>query len=126
MNDSTVLLFVYGSLKRGLRLHSYLETQNFLAEAVTEPSYRLFNCGDYPGLVKVSTKGVSVKGEVFEVSQACLSRLDVVEAVDEGLYVREQIHLAAPTWNLPVEAYFYARSVVGLPDCGSRWPTDQT
>ena len=119
-SDAESLIFVYGSLKRGYSLHSYLADQRFHAYAVTEPLYRLLDCGDYPALIKVSTDGVAVRGEVYSVTPFCLQQLDVVECVSEGLYTREPVRLQQHGGH--VSAYFYARSVAGLADCGCEWP----
>lgn len=120
----TCLLFVYGSLKRGYTLHSELFEQQFVAEAHTPPDYRLFDIGQYPGMVKVVSDGLSVKGELYRVSQQCLQRLDEVEGVDEGLYVRTCIQLVDPPHcdHEPVWTYLYLQPTEHLRDCGSEWP----
>ena len=123
------LVFVYGSLKRGYRLHHLLQDQKFLGPASTITRYRLFDAGEYPGLVEVSTdnigQGVSVRGELYRVDDECLRRLDEAEGVDEGLYYRRPIclnHLDAQ--NL-AEAWFFAGSVADLADCGQEWPATE-
>ncbi len=121
VSQASHLIFVYGGLKRGFGLAHELQDQTFLQTAVTQPGYRLFDCGEYPGLVDAAAEGVSVTGEVYRVSAACLSRLDEVEAVDEGLYERRRIELAAPFDSQHVLAYFYLRPVAGLRDCGTTW-----
>lgn len=120
--QQTNLLFVYGSLKRGYSLHSELQEQQFVAEAVTPPDYRLFDIGQYPGMVKVVSEGRSVKGELYQVTPRCLLRLDEVEGVDEGLYVRTTIPLASPSQTEQVWTYLYLQPVRHLRDCGSQWP----
>lgn len=120
----TTLLFVYGSLKRGYELHSELHEQQFVAEAHTAPEYRLFDIGRYPGMVKVASEGLSVKGELYRVSQQCLQRLDEVEGVDEGLYLRTCIPLWQPPCSdlEPVWTYLYLQPTEHLRDCGPQWP----
>lgn len=144
------LVFVYGSLKRGYALHQLLCDQKFLGEAITQPFYKLYDCGEYPGLVKVAADGVSVKGELYLVAPARLAQLDEVEGIDEGLYLRDEVQLiSTPALNSPlaslekrdsgtstlrnhsatrstatdtVQAYFYLLSTSNLKDCGSCWP----
>ncbi|MEZ6130503.1 MAG: gamma-glutamylcyclotransferase family protein [Planctomycetaceae bacterium] len=116
------LLFVYGSLKRGYELHHELSQQQFLDNAATEPMFRLFNCGTYPGMVKVVSAGRSVKGELYKVTRECLARLDDVEGVDEGCYVRCRIPLLAPWNNHSVWGYIYLKGTSTLADCGNEWP----
>ena len=118
------LIFVYGSLKRGFALHRHLLRQEFLAVASTQPSYRLFDCGAYPAMVKVAVNGTSVKGEVFSVDQECLLRLDEIEGVGEGLYVRDFVPLCPPLETSRTFAWFFVPPTSGLSDCGSEWPTE--
>ncbi|MDG1894332.1 MAG: gamma-glutamylcyclotransferase [Fuerstiella sp.] len=120
--DGCSLIFVYGSLKRGFALHRFLSQQQFVATASTQPRYRLFDCGAYPAMVKVAVGGNSVKGEVFLVDQECLLKLDEVEGVAEGLYIRDSVDLCAPHDTSRTIAWFFLPSTSGLTDCGSEWP----
>ncbi len=117
----TTLVFVYGSLKRGFALHSLLAAQRFAGRAVTSPLYRMFDLGDYPGMVDWQP-GNSIEGELYGVTEQCLRVLDDAEGVDEGLYVRKPVQLHNPIPATSVFAWFYAGSVDGLPDCGTHWP----
>jgi gamma-glutamylcyclotransferase (GGCT)/AIG2-like uncharacterized protein YtfP len=90
------IVFVYGSLKRGYALHKVLSGATYLGAATTLPLYRLYDCGDYPGMVHHADNGVSIHGELYDVDAACLQRLDEVEGVAEGLYSREPVELRAP------------------------------
>lgn len=66
-SDSFVL-FVNGTLMRGLALHPNLDGASFIAEAYTAPCYRLFSIDDvHPGMYEVPEGGVSVAGELYEV-----------------------------------------------------------
>lgn len=121
MNDQAIRLFVYGTLKRGDVRAGFLNGQAFIRVAQTEPKYRLFNVGTYPALVEaqpIGVEGLAIQGELWEVDRACLARLDLEEGVDEGLYERRDVELCGLGRAL---AYFYLRSVEGLPDCGERW-----
>ena len=111
-------LFVYGTLKRGFCRESFLAGQTYLGVVQTEPRYRMYNCGSYPGL-KEESPGLAIRGELWEVDAECLQRLDAEEGVDEGLYARRMIELSPS--RAGVEAYFYLRSVAEMPDCGDCW-----
>jgi len=113
-------LFVYGTLKRGEPRHRHLSGQAFVAPACTRPIYRLYNLGEYPGLVR-RADGLAIEGELWEVDEACLRRLDRVEGCDEGLYFRTAVELAAPHDGWPAETYLYQKNVDGLSECGTRW-----
>lgn len=120
--DDQRFIFVYGSLKRGYALHHHLQLQRFCATAYTERAYRLFNLGDYPGLVESDVQPVSVSGEVFEVDAECLRQLDMVEGVCDGFYQRRPIRLSGSFRGQLVWAYFWLLSTKNCPDCGSSWP----
>lgn len=113
-------LFVYGTLKRGERRHGHLSGQTFVALARTRSVYRLYNLGEYPGLVR-RADGLAIEGELWEVDEACLRRLDQVEGCDEGLYCRSPVDLAPPHDGLPAVTYLYHKNVEGASECGTRW-----
>lgn len=113
----SVCLFIYGTLKRGERNHRLLRDQFFLGEVQTAPAYRLYRCGSYPGLVR-SASGLAIQGELWQVDEPALERLDQYEGVPT-LFAREPIQLQGV--ELPVLAYFWQRCAEGLPDCGHSW-----
>ncbi len=117
-------LFVYGTLKRGLSRHAALAGQKFLGRARTRPHYVLLVVADFPGMVRVPDgTGRSIRGEVWEVSEACLRRLDAIEGVADGLFVREPVELLPPFDDQTVLAYLYAaadRRLRVFP--GDEWP----
>ena len=119
------LVFVYGSLKRGYALHRLLKTADFVGPAVTQPLYRIFNLGSYPGLVDWPA-GLSIAGELYRVDPECLNQLDRAEGVAEGLYARREIQLANARADHSAQAWFWLGPVTGFPDCGTRWPPDSS
>lgn len=121
MDPGPPRVFVYGTLKRGGSNHHYLHGQKFVAEARSRPGFTLYQPANYPGMVVDENDREGVTGEVWEVSAACLSALDCLEGVNEGLYRRITIPLAAPHTELTVETYLYLRSIAGKPHLGSTW-----
>jgi len=115
-----IRLFVYGTLKRGHRLNRHLDGQSYLGEGQTLPEFRLLNCGWYPALVE-SNEGRSIRGEVWQVNEETLQRLDEVEDVGSGLYERREISLLAPFDDAAAITYVYLQDVTGLADCGDEW-----
>ena len=127
------VVFVYGSLKRGYALHHLLQTAQFLSTARTQPLYRLFDLGSYPGLVEWP-EGREIHGELYVVTQENLLRLDEAEGVAEGLYARRPILLqpaerillpgkTQPAETPPdAEAWFWLHATTGRRDCGNAWP----
>ncbi|WP_457756118.1 gamma-glutamylcyclotransferase family protein [Thermodesulfatator indicus] len=72
------LVFVYGTLKKGFRLHRYLKDAKFLGKACLS-GYDMYDLGWYPGIVPGPG---TVYGEVYEIDLKTLFILDEVE--DEG------------------------------------------
>lgn len=86
------LLFVNGTLMRGLGLHENLAGAEFVEEISTAPSYRVHTINDvHPGMYKVDSGGAAVSGELYEVSPEILLR--VIEGEPAGLY-RGPVELA--------------------------------
>jgi len=80
------LLFVNGTLMRGLALHPNLDGATFLEEIATAPRYRLHSIGDrHPGMHAVERGGVAVLGELYRLPDHVLER--VVRGEPPGLYV---------------------------------------
>lgn len=88
------LLFVYGTLMQGMRNHVHLEKAKFVGPAETKPEYELLYNGSIPAMRAGSE---SVKGELYEVDEATLSGLDVVEDVTANLYERQEIEIDGKT-----------------------------
>lgn len=93
-----MLVFVYGSLKRGLHNHSLLERHGAKYVGNDVVSGRLVNLGAFPGLVPFQGNWI-VRGEVYIIDNKALSALDYLE-------------------GHPV---FYKREVVILPIFGPAW-----
>lgn len=129
------VLFVYGTLKHGFPNHGHIATERYLGVAATSPKYEMFRYGSYPALVPASQSPVSIHGELYEVCDAQLVKLDRLEGVDVGLFERRQIELQdVNLMRLPlsqasfdgissliVDAYFFQKPVHGAANCGSFW-----
>jgi gamma-glutamylcyclotransferase (GGCT)/AIG2-like uncharacterized protein YtfP len=91
---------VYGTLLAGESNHPYLEHARLVAEAKTDPAFRLYDLGPYPRLVVVGSH--AVVGEVYEVDEPTLAMLDRLEG-NPRFYVRKTIILesgaAVQTWD---------------------------
>ena len=107
-------LFIYGTLMPGLRLQAEMHGARFVATAQVQG--RLVDVGRFPGLLQ--GEGL-VTGEVYEVDDAHLARLDVVEGMVRGdraasQYWREEVTvLSGPLQGQPVQTYVYNRPVDG-------------
>ena len=74
-------LFVYGTLCAGQRAHHLLRGAPLLAEARTEPRFRLVEMDGYPALV--AGGATAVRGEIYEVDDRLIPELDEYEDVPE-------------------------------------------
>ncbi|MBC8039707.1 MAG: gamma-glutamylcyclotransferase [Opitutaceae bacterium] len=102
-------LFVYGTLKRGCKNHLHLAGQTFIGNVRSIAGYRLYDLGDYPGMVPDPIDTAGVTGEVWSVDDAVLAYLDEFEGVAEGLYRRERIRLLPPFDQIEAHTYLYNR-----------------
>ena len=76
-----LLVFVYGSLKWGKRLHLYLKEATFLDEVITCEKFTMILSKSkwYPYLLK--DKRVRIKGELYKIDFKTLKKLDRLEEV---------------------------------------------
>lgn len=73
------LVLVYGSLKKGFGNHGCLGDSPMLGTVITPPEYTMYSLGGFPGVVLGGDTAIS--GEVYEVTDATLARLDRLEGV---------------------------------------------
>lgn len=64
-------IFICGSALRGQPDHKNLQSAQFIKEASTQPRYRLHAAGDgwHPAIYEVASGGISIPGEVYELTQ---------------------------------------------------------
>jgi gamma-glutamylaminecyclotransferase len=104
------LVFVYGSLMTGLDNHYLLEGATAVATAVLMEPCVMIDCGHYPGLVRVDAtddRAASTKGEVYEVDDDTLKRLDELEGVPR-YYQRAEGRVAVHGDSADCQVMFYA------------------
>jgi gamma-glutamylcyclotransferase (GGCT)/AIG2-like uncharacterized protein YtfP len=110
----THALFIYGTLMPGLRLEAEMHGARFVGAA--QVPGRLVDVGQYPGLVLGEGQ---VTGEVYEVDDAHLARLDAVEDMVPGDRAASQYWrvgvtvLSGPLQGRSVQTYVYNRPVEG-------------
>lgn len=79
----TKILFVNGTLMRGLGLHKNLDGATFLDEARTVPRFRLYSIGDaHPGMFRLDEGeegGISVPGEIYKMPDDVWARVEAGE-----------------------------------------------
>jgi gamma-glutamylaminecyclotransferase len=103
--DSRVLLFVYGTLRRGEEYHHYLARSTGRGLARTEAHFTLLSLGTYPALVDGGS--TAVVGELYLVDLRDLAAIDELEECPE-LYIRVIIPLSD---GRRVHTYLLAKDV---------------
>jgi gamma-glutamylcyclotransferase (GGCT)/AIG2-like uncharacterized protein YtfP len=83
-----VLVFVYGSLCRGEEFHHYLADARFVGPWRTPPTWEMWDLDGYPALTPGGQ--TSAAGELYDVSEALLARLDELEETPT-LYQRTEL-----------------------------------
>lgn len=83
-----MLVFVYGTLRRGECSHHELGPARYVRDAITAPHYELVDLGEYPALLEGG--GDAVRGELYEVPETWLAHLDWFEDVPT-LYERKAV-----------------------------------
>lgn len=119
VNEEPTILFVYGTLKRGLANHHLMAGQHFIGDAITRPLYRVLDLGPHPGLIVDEANGLAVSGELWAVSAECLARLDEFEEVP-GPFVRAPVEIKG--WGEEVDAYFWNNPAPEGAKSGNEWP----
>ncbi len=107
-----MLIFVYGTLLKGLERSYVLDDSTFIGEAIAGGVF-LYNLRGYPGIKNGNN---TVLGELYDVDDITLETLDMIEGFDpnnlnKSLYVRSEIHLVSHNLSLPVYSYFYNLAV---------------
>lgn len=74
-------LFVYGTLRRGGRLHHHVERLGASFESEAKVAAELFDLGSYPGALPAEGEGKWVCGEIFLLQQTA-SDLRVLDRVE--------------------------------------------
>lgn len=83
-------VFVYGTLMQGYGNHrNYLSQSEFLGKGEIT-GYALYAVSSFPGVVLEA--GEKVKGEVYNVDDPTLKRLDSLEG-EGSLYLRKQVEV---------------------------------
>ena len=97
-----MILFFYGSLKRGWSNHHLVTDGKFLGTARTLPYYRIIDLGEYYGMIRDDVNGMTIFGELWEVNVHCLAVLDAFEGSD---YPRQPVDIVQRS---DVQGYLWA------------------
>jgi 5-formyltetrahydrofolate cyclo-ligase len=107
------LLFVFGTLKKGFPLHDKgLAEATFLGTARTLHPYPMFVAGPWfaPMMVAREGEGQKVVGELYEVDDVTLARLDRLESVGKPGNFRTRLPVEQARDGQTVEAHAYVKA----------------
>lgn len=110
-------VFVYGTLMRGERAHSFLSGATYIGEYCLK-DYAMYNLGWFPGICP--SAGDCVFGELYQVDSKMLSEMDVYEG-EGSLYHRTPVIVENGSEKLEALAYVYARKAIGNKIEGGKW-----
>ena len=79
--ETTRLVFVYGSLRKGFGLSPVLNSSEFIGDVQTKPKYTMYSVGAFPCITE--SGNTSIVGEIYKVDLATLRRLDMIEGVPQ-------------------------------------------
>lgn len=104
-------VFVYGSLMRGFGNHGLLQDQTYIGEATVE-EFDLHSLGSFPAAVPHDGGSRIIRGELYEVDDTALARLDRLEG-HPTFYERQDISAYSENMNgnLPAQMYVYQHPV---------------
>jgi len=107
VKDMKHKVFVYGTLRKGLENHSQLENAKFLGLAKTKEKYKL-TASSIP-FVSKSEKISHIIGEVYEVDDRLLEKLDIFEDHPDW-YKREKIKVILENGK-EIDAWIYFNEI---------------
>ncbi len=110
-------IFVYGTLRQNYHNHAYLNTANFLGEAKTQDKFVMHVNGRIP-FVSGSQSISHILGEVYEVDDLTLARLDELEGCypisnnpirfdSKSWYTRKQVAIQFSDWDKVISVWMY-------------------
>lgn len=98
-------VFVYGSLMKKYWNHRFLMEQQYLGTGILE-GYEMYHVSSFPGIIRKDEE--SIQGEVYEVDEKTLRRLDQLESegtmyirVEEEIVInnQEKVRAFVYVWN---------------------------
>ena len=110
------LLFVYGTLMRGGKLHRALASSTrvkFVGKAKIRAELYRLRGEEYPGAVRTSKPNRFVHGELYNLRDPdrILKRIDEIEGCDEGLFTRRLVDAWQNGKKRRAWTYLYGKSV---------------
>jgi gamma-glutamylaminecyclotransferase len=113
-----VRVFVFGTLKEGFPNFHINRGRRVPGDFVTVQVYPLYLVGERrsPWMLDQPGAGLNVRGQVFEVDDAALAQMDLLERIGEpDGYRRVRIAVAAPPAPDTLEVFAYLKNPTEFP-----------
>ena len=108
-------VIVYGTLKKGGKLSSYLDDSEFIIDTVVTGFKMYDSKSGFPFIVKADDDDW-ICGEKYDVHSGTLRTLDFVESVHSGLYKRIDLREMKP--KLKESIYIYVSTLPAMSSFG--------
>ncbi|WP_052158812.1 gamma-glutamylcyclotransferase, partial [Halobacillus sp. BBL2006] len=116
-------VFVYGSLCKNLENHHYLKNSKLISEQAWVYGELFSDSSYYPVLIKNTYS--KTFGELYEVDEATLEKLDRLEGFSEhdpnSLFLREKTTVFSLNQTTEAYTYFYPHKPAGAPVPHGNW-----
>jgi gamma-glutamylaminecyclotransferase len=105
-------LFVFGTLKRGFPLHHGISGARFLGEYRTVERFPMVIAGPWFAPMMLNEPGIGhqILGELYEVDEAGLARIDAMESIGRPGNLRILIDVAPVHEAMSSRAFVYMKS----------------
>ena len=105
-------VFALGTLKRGFPLHHGLADARFCGEYRTVARFPMLIAGPWYAPMIFNEPGVGhhLSGDLYEVDEACLARLDTMESVGKPGTFRVAVDVEPVNDGAPCAAFAYMKS----------------
>lgn len=87
-----MLVFTYGTLKKGHGNHRLLTGSHFVSEAETRHRFKMYDVVGFPVLIGPTVDGHRVRGEVYLVDDKTMAQLDRLESAGR-VYDRKRCYV---------------------------------
>lgn len=102
-------VFVYGSLRKGLSNHHFLDNSEYIGDFVSEKQFHLMTYKNFNFPYLLDDLGIdrpksNIKGEIYKINDITLKKLDNLES-NSIVYQRKKYKFIND--NIEIEAYIY-------------------
>ena len=96
-------VFVYGTLRQGESRRGALEEATEISKSALLIGFKMYHLGGFPGITQLAEgeRGKPVVGELYQIDEKTLSRLDMIEGhreehPEDSFYRRTMVHVVVP------------------------------